>query len=78
MKELLLFYTFSGLAVVSASMVVTVKNPVHSVLFLILTFISSTAILFLVEVEFISFIFIIVYVGATDTYKQTDKLLWLS
>ena len=45
-------------------MVVTVKNPVHSVLFLILTFISSTAILFLVEVEFISLIFIIVYVGA--------------
>jgi len=64
MKEFLLFYAFSGLAVISAAMVITVKNPVHSVLFLILTFISSTGILFLLEVEFISLIFIVVYVGA--------------
>jgi len=64
MKEFLLFYAFSGLAVISATMVITVKNPVHSVLFLILTFISSTGILFLLEVEFISLIFIVVYVGA--------------
>lgn len=64
MKEFFLFYAFSGLAVISAAMVITVKNPVHSVLFLILTFISSTGILFLLEVEFISLIFIVVYVGA--------------
>ena len=64
MKELILFYTFSSLAVISAAMVITVKNPVHSVLFLILTFISATGLLFLLEVEFISLIFIVVYVGA--------------
>ena len=45
-------------------MVITVRNPVHAVLFLILTFISSAGLLFLLEVEFISLIFIVVYVGA--------------
>jgi NADH-quinone oxidoreductase subunit J len=45
-------------------MVISVKNPVHSVLFLILTFISSAGLLFLLEIEFISLIFIVVYVGA--------------
>jgi NADH-quinone oxidoreductase subunit J len=45
-------------------MVISVKNPVHSVLFLILTFISAAGLLFLLEIEFISLIFIVVYVGA--------------
>ena len=45
-------------------MVITVQNPVHSVLFLILSFIASSALLFFLEVEFIPFIFIVVYVGA--------------
>jgi len=64
MLESVLFYAFSGLAIISTTMVITVKNPVHSVLFLILTFISAAGLLFLLEVEFISLIFIVVYVGA--------------
>jgi len=64
MSELFLFYFFTGLALISATMVISVKNPVHSVLFLILTFISAAGLLFLLEIEFISLIFIVVYVGA--------------
>jgi len=45
-------------------MVISVKNPVYSVLFLILTFITAACLLFLLEIEFISLIFIVVYVGA--------------
>ena len=64
MLESILFYTFSLLVVASSAMVITVKNPVHSVLFLILSFISASILLLLLEVEFISLIFIVVYVGA--------------
>ena len=64
MFENILFYSFAGLSILSALMVIVVKNPVHSVLFLILTFISSAGLLFLLEIEFISLIFIVVYVGA--------------
>jgi NADH-quinone oxidoreductase subunit J len=64
MSELFLFYFFTGLILISATMVISVKNPVHSVLFLILTFISAASLLFLLEIEFISLIFIVVYVGA--------------
>jgi NADH-quinone oxidoreductase subunit J len=45
-------------------MVISTRNPVHSVLFLILTFINAAGLLFLLEIEFLSFIFIVVYVGA--------------
>jgi len=64
MFEFLFFYFFAGLSIISATMVISVKNPVHSVLFLILTFIGAAGLLFLLEVEFISLIFIVVYVGA--------------
>lgn len=64
MSELILFVSFSILAIVSSALVITVKNPVHSVLFLILSFIASAGLLFLLEIEFISLIFIVVYVGA--------------
>ncbi len=64
MSELFLFFFFSGLLLISAIMVISVKNPVHSVLFLILTFISAACLLFLLEIEFVSLIFIVVYVGA--------------
>ena len=60
----ILFYLFGGIALGSAITVITTKNPVHSVLFLILSFISSAGLLFLLEIEFISLIFIVVYVGA--------------
>ena len=64
MSELTFFYLFAGLILISAFMVVTVSNPVHSVLFLILAFVGSAAILLLLEIEFLSLMFIIIYVGA--------------
>lgn len=64
MTELTLFYIFSTLSVVSAIMVISARNPVHSVLFLILVFLNASALLLLIEAEFIAIIFIVVYVGA--------------
>jgi NADH-quinone oxidoreductase subunit J len=64
MTELTLFYIFSTLSVVSAIMVISARNPVHSVLFLILVFVNASALLLLIEAEFIAIIFIVVYVGA--------------
>lgn len=58
------FYLFATLLVVSAAIVVTARNPVHSVLFLILTFFNTSGLFMLRGAEFISFILVIVYVGA--------------
>lgn len=60
----LLFYIFSSLAVVCAIMVIQSKNPVHSVLFLILVFFNSSALLLLLGLDFFALIFLVVYVGA--------------
>ena len=49
---------------ISSLMVITVQNAVHSVLFLVLSFISSASLLFLLECEFIALLFIMIYVGA--------------
>ena len=62
--ELVLFYLFSSLAVISSLMVIRSENPVHSVLFLILAFFNAAGLLLLLEVEFLAIPFIIVYVGA--------------
>jgi len=62
--ELTLFYFFSGVALFSAIMVISARNPVHSVLFLILVFCNSPGLLILLEAEFLALIFIVVYVGA--------------
>lgn len=64
MINTIFFYFFTALSVVSAFFVITVKNPIYSALFLVLTFINSAGLLFLLELEFISLMFIIVYVGA--------------
>ncbi len=58
------FYLFAGILLVSALMVITARNPVHSVLFLILGFFNSAGIFILLGAEFIAMIMIIVYVGA--------------
>ena len=58
------FYSFSSILLLSSFMVVLVENTIYSVLFLVLSFISASGLLFLLECEFISFLFIIVYVGA--------------
>lgn len=58
------FYFFAAILVASALMVITARNPVHSVLFLILGFFNSAGLFVLLGAEFIAFILVIVYVGA--------------
>ena len=58
------FYLFSGITVLSALMVISAKNPVHSVLFLILSFVNSAGLFVLLGAEFLAMILVVVYVGA--------------
>jgi NADH-quinone oxidoreductase subunit J len=60
----LAFYVFSAVAVASALLVVTARNPVHSVLWLILAFFSSAGLFVLAGAEFAAMLLVIVYVGA--------------
>ncbi len=60
----LLFYLFSFVMIASAFMVILSRNPVHSVLFLILCFFNSAGIFLILGAEFLAFILVIVYVGA--------------
>ena len=60
----LAFYLFSFVIILSALMVVSSKNPVHSVLFLILSFVNSAALFVLLGAEFLAMILVVVYVGA--------------
>jgi len=62
--EALAFYLFATITIVSSFMVVAARNPVHSVLFLILAFFNSAALFVLVGAEFLAMILVIVYVGA--------------
>ncbi|MEJ2181096.1 MAG: NADH-quinone oxidoreductase subunit J [Gammaproteobacteria bacterium] len=59
-----LFYAFAAMMVVSALMVITVRNPVRAALFLVLTFVSTSAIWLLMEAEFLAITLVLVYVGA--------------
>ena len=59
-----LFACFALGALLSAVMVVTSRNPVHSVLALVLSFVNCSALLLLMNVEFIALLFLVVYVGA--------------
>jgi len=61
---LFFFYVFSAIAVASALMVIASRNPVHSVLFLILCFVNSAGLFMLAGAEFLALILIVVYVGA--------------
>jgi NADH-quinone oxidoreductase subunit J len=60
----LFFYLFASVAVASAFMVIAAKNPVHSVLYLILTFVNAAGLFLLLGAEFLAMILIVVYVGA--------------
>jgi len=60
----ILFYIFAAILLVSAAMVVTARNPVHSVLFLILSFFNAAALFLIAGAEFLAMIMVIVYVGA--------------
>jgi NADH-quinone oxidoreductase subunit J len=59
-----LFYFFSILTLSSATLVIASSNPIHSVLFLVLVFCSTSGLFILIEADFIAMIFIMVYVGA--------------
>lgn len=58
------FYVFAFIALASAVMVISARNPVHSVLFLILTFFNAAGLFVLLGAEFLAMILVIVYVGA--------------
>ncbi|CCF78363.1 NADH ubiquinone oxidoreductase chain J [Wolbachia endosymbiont of Onchocerca ochengi] len=58
------FYLFAILSILSAIYVISVRNPVHAVLFLIFTFVNSTVLFILLGAEFIAMILLIVYIGA--------------
>ena len=58
------FYAFSLVAVLSALMVISARNPVHSVLFLILSFVNASGLFVLLGAEFLAMILVVVYVGA--------------
>jgi NADH-quinone oxidoreductase subunit J len=60
----LFFYLFSGICVASAVMVIASRNPVHSVLFLILAFVNASGLFILMGAEFLAMLLIVVYVGA--------------
>src|SRR3974377_1357599 len=60
----LFFYLFAGLCVASAFMVIAARNPVHSVLYLILAFVNAAGLFVMMGAEFLAMILIVVYVGA--------------
>ena len=62
--ELATFWAFAAVTVLSAGMVITLKNPVHAVLSLILTFFSSACLWLLLQAEFLGIVLVLVYVGA--------------
>jgi NADH-quinone oxidoreductase subunit J len=62
--EAILFYSFAAILVAAASAVITVRNPVHAVLFLVLAFFTSAALWLMLEAEFLAIALVLVYVGA--------------
>jgi len=60
----LFFYLFAFICVASAFMVIASRNPVHSVLYLILSFVNASGLFMLMGAEFLAMILIVVYVGA--------------
>lgn len=61
---LFFFYLFSAVAILSAVMVISARNPVHAVLFLILAFFNASGLFMLAGAEFLALLLIVVYVGA--------------
>ena len=64
MIETIIFYVFAVATVLSACAVITVRNPVHAALFLVLTFFTSAVIWLSLEAEFLAISLVLVYVGA--------------
>ena len=64
MIEALFFYMFAGVMLAAGTMVVISRNPVYSVLFLILAFFNAAGLFVLIGAEFIAMLLVVVYVGA--------------
>ena len=64
MIETLFFYIFAGVTCLAGLMVISSRNPVHSVLFLILAFFNSAGLFVLLGAEFLAMLLVVVYVGA--------------
>jgi NADH-quinone oxidoreductase subunit J len=62
--QVLAFYLFASIVVASAAMVILARNPVHSVLWLILAFFNAAGLMVLLGAEFVAMLLVIVYVGA--------------
>jgi NADH-quinone oxidoreductase subunit J len=62
--EKLIFYAFAAILVFSGAMVITVRNPIHAALFLVLAFFTSAVVWLLAEAEFLAITLVLVYVGA--------------
>ncbi len=60
----LLFYAFSGILVLAALRVVTARNPVHAVMFLVLSFFTAASLWMLLGAEFLAIVLVLVYIGA--------------
>lgn len=60
----IIFYIFGAILLLSATMVVVIKNPIHAALFLVLSFFSSAAVWLLLHAEFLAIALVLVYVGA--------------
>lgn len=63
----IIFYLLLALVLISALFVISLKNPIHSVLFLILTFVNAAGVMIMLEAEYVAMITLIVYVGAVVT-----------
>jgi len=64
MVEAIIFYVFAFMTITTATVVVTVRNPINAALFLVLTFFTSAVIWMTLEAEFLAIILVLVYVGA--------------
>ena len=64
MIEQLIFYVFAAVLLFSATMVITVRNPVHAALFLVLAFFNSAVLWIMAGAEFLGIVLVLVYVGA--------------
>jgi NADH-quinone oxidoreductase subunit J len=64
MIQALAFYMFASFAIISGVLVISARNPVHSVLFLILAFFNAAGLFVLLGAEFLAMILVVVYVGA--------------
>ena len=64
MSHVIIFYLFASITIFSGVMVIALRNPVHSVLFLILAFFNTAGLFIMLGAEFLAMILVIVYVGA--------------